>query len=169
MKAGQFLALAALTVIFALPLTTSAAADIFKCSVQGQTVYQDRPCAGAAVGVPYRKVAPVVDPGLSVPAYQPQPAAPGSSQLAKLQHDIRDASAYSRQLQRLYAADVKMTRLRVASLSRPEQQRAVEASKAKWQPQLQAAERRKQALVDEVRRLCPHGAILNAQSQLCAR
>lgn len=169
MKAGRFLVLAASTAMLALPSTGVAAADIFKCSVQGQTVYQDQPCAGAAVGVPYQKVEPAVDPGLSVPAYQPRPSAPGSSSLARLQQDIRDAAAYARQLQRLYDADVKMTRLRVASLSRPEQQRAVEALRAKWQPQLQAAERRQQALVDEVRRLCPHGAILNAQSQLCAR
>lgn len=166
MKAGRLLAL---VVPAALPLTALAASDIFKCSVQGQTVYQDRPCAGAATGVPYRKVQPIVDPGLSVPPYLPRPSAPAGSQLAQLQQHIRDASAYSRLLQRLYNADVKMTRLRVASLSRPEQQRAVEALKAKWQPQLQAASQRERALVDEVRRLCPHGAILNAKSQLCAR
>lgn len=169
MNTRRFLASMALTTTLVLSSTAFAATDIFKCSVQGQTVYQDQPCAGAADGVPYRKGESDVDPGLSVPAYQPRPSAPASSSLVTLYQDIRDASAYSRQLQRLYDADVKMTRLRVISLPRPEQQHAVEALNAKWQPQLQAASQRKQALVDELRQLCPHGAILNAQSQQCAR
>lgn len=79
-------------------------------------------------------------------------------------------AAYLDSLQlQLVRADVKLARLRVISLSRSEQQRVVEALKVKWQPQLQAAAQREQALVDEVRRLCPHGSILNAKSQLCAR
>ena len=169
MHEKPFWILVALAAMLGSPFTASAASDIFKCSVHGQTAYQDHPCAGAAVGTPYKKGVAAVDPGLSVPAYQPRPSAPGTSPLAKLHQDIRDASVYSRQLQRLYEADAKMTRLRVASLSRPEQRRAADALKAKWQPQLQAASRREQALVDEVRRLCPHGAMLNAQSQMCKR
>lgn len=169
MKTKRFVALAVLAVLLPLQAPVLVASDIFKCSVKGQTVYQDRPCAGAATAAPYKKAEPVADPGLSVPAYQARPSTPGSSTLAALHQDIQDASEYSRQLQRLYEADVKMTRLRVASLSRPEQQDAVEALKAKWQPQLQAASRRKQSLVDELRRLCPHGAMLSARAQQCSR
>jgi hypothetical protein len=168
MKAGRFVTLAVLALAMQ-QFPGLAAADIFKCSVNGQTVYQDQPCAGAVVGVPYKKTEPVVDTGLSVPAYQPRQSVPGGSRLASLQQDIHDASAYYRQLQRLYDADVKLLRLRVAQLSRPEQQRAVEALNAKWQPQLQAASRRQQSLVDELRQLCPHGAMLNAQTRQCSR
>jgi hypothetical protein len=164
--------LSMLVVVAVLPgwfFTAAAATDIFKCSVRGQTTYQDRPCAGAAVGTVYKKGAASVDPGLGVPDHQPRPSTPGNSQLTTLQRDIRDAIAYSRQLQRLYDADVKMTRLRVASLSRTEQQLAVDALRAKWEPQLQAASQRERILVEEAHRLCPHGAVLNAQSQLCSR
>lgn len=145
------------------------ATDIFKCPVRGRTVFQDHPCAGAAVGTPYRSDGPATDPGLSVPVYPARTWAPGSSQLVRLRQDLADATAYSRQLQRLYDADVKMTRLRVASLPKPEQQRAAEALRDKWQAKLQAASQRERTIVDEMRRLCPHGAVFRGQTPQCGR
>lgn len=168
MSIKRFSALAALVAAPWFP-ATGFGADIFKCSVRGQTVFQDHPCAGSTGGIPYKSYGTAPDPGLSPPVYHPRPAASGSSQLATLRQELIDATAYSRQLQHLYDADVKMTRLRVDSLPRPEQQRAAEALKEKWQPKLQAASRRERELIDEVRRLCPHGAMLTGQAQQCGR
>ncbi|HEY5802510.1 MAG TPA: hypothetical protein VIT90_02280 [Lysobacter sp.] len=147
-----------------------ARADVFKCTVGGQAVYQDKPCAGGGDGKPLQRTArSETAGGVSVPQPIERSPAPGASSLTTLHQQIRDADSHSRDLQTAYEADVRATRARVAGLPMDQQTREAEALKAKWQPQIRQADERSRELRDQLRRECPGGAILNDRSQTCSR
>lgn len=151
-----------------MPLAASA--DVYKCKVDGRTVYQDTPCGDAADAEPYRRTARNETAwGMAIPEYEPRPEVPGQSRLAALHRQIQDARRHAEHLRTLYDADVKATRAKALDLPPALQDREAEALRMRWQPRLRQADERLKALTEEVRRLCPKGAVLNDRQQLCSR
>lgn len=154
----------------AAALFTPPRADVFKCTVDGRTVYQDKPCSGGANEKPSQRTARSETAGdIAVPKAIGRGPGSDPSSLAALHQQMRDAEDHRRRVERAYDADVRMTRVRVAGLSAEEQNREAEALKAKWLPEMQQANGRTDELRDQLRRECPGGASLSASRQDCRK
>ncbi|GAA5081873.1 DUF4124 domain-containing protein [Lysobacter panacisoli] len=160
----------AAALMIAASVSTPARADVFKCTVDGRTVYQDKPCAGVIAATPQQRTArSETAGGIRVPEYLERPPMPGATPLAILHRQILDAEAYSRRLHTAYDADVRLTRARVAGLPMDQQNREAEALHAKWDSHLQQASKRSDDLMKQLRRECPGGAALSEGREVCRR
>ncbi len=160
----------AVGVFTAAALSMPAHADVFRCTVDGRTVYQDKPCAGGADEKPRQRTArSETAGGIAVPKAFDRMPTPGASSLATLHRDMQDAETHRRHVQTAYDADVRLTRARVAGMPLDQQDREAEALKAKWLPQIQQANQRTDDLRDQLRRECPGGASLSASRQECRK
>jgi len=162
------IAVAASLLVAVLPQPVRA--DVFKCTVEGRTVYQDKPCTSGADEKPQQRTVRSQTAGwIAVPRSFDRAPTPGASSLATLYQQMQDAEAHSRRVSQAYEADVRLTRARVAGLPMDEQSRESEALKAKWEPQLKQASQSTKDLIDQLRRECPGGAALNASRQECRK
>lgn len=156
--------------LVAAALSTPARADVFKCTVEGRKVYQDKPCVGAADEKPQQRTArSQTARGIAVPRSFDRAPTPDASSLATLYQQMQDAEAHSRRVSQAYDAEVRLTRARVAGLPIDEQSREAEALKAKWEPRLKQASQRTKDLIGQLRHECPGGAALNASRQECRK
>lgn len=135
--------------------------QVYKCTSGGATAYQDKPCEGPAVQSVQVKARPSAtgapDGGRTIPA--------GS--LAGLHQQIRAASDHERSLAEEYRRAGASLKLRARAMSHAEQVRESRAFTAYWQQRNLAASAQSNALMEELKRRCPNGAMLNASSQRC--
>lgn len=153
--------------VLGLMLPTVASADVYKCGVAGKTVYQGTPCAGAPDARPHvqsKQGDTAVLPGAGTQRRAGTSSGGGGNSLFG---DIRRADAEHRELDAAYAREVEQLRARARTMPVAQADREVRALNTKWQGRLQAASRRQQALVDELRRRCPGGASESSGRQSC--
>lgn len=156
--------------LLAAILSMPVRADVFRCTMDGRTVYQDKPCAGGADEQPQQRTArSETADGIAIPKPFKRTPTPGAPPLATLHRQIRDAATHESRLRTAYEADVRLTRARVQGLPMDQQDREAQALMAKWEPQLEEAAQRSQDLVDQVRRECPGGAAFNDSRQECLK
>lgn len=162
MTATRWMALAAMA--WGLWQTPGVAqAEVYKCSAGGRTTYQDQPCAGTTEAASYKPGAARNGAGSLSNTMPP------SSDLATLHKQLLDAREQSGRLRALYENDVRQAKAKAATMSLDQQRQLTKVLHARWDPQLQAAGRREQELSEALRRMCPGGATINAQSQLCSK
>jgi len=172
MTAARWIARAAVACVM-LQAPGLAHADVYKCRVDGRTVYQDTPCPGAAELAPYKadrapaqKRAPQA---IAAPAGRRPYDAPPASTPRGLYEQMQDAREYSEVLQTRYDHEVKQARARAPTMSQEQQRRLSQALHAKWDHQLQAAGTRERKLSEALRRMCPGGASINERTEHCLK
>jgi len=87
--------------LMAAALSTPARADVFKCTVDRRTVYQDKPCAGSANEKPSQRTArSETAGGIAVPKAIGRGSTSDPSSLAALHQQLRDAEDHRRGVER---------------------------------------------------------------------
>jgi len=167
MTATRWMALATMTwVLWQMPCL--AQAEVYRCSVGGRTVYQDRPCAGTEEGAPYKAAAGGARADV-VPMGGRSNNAPPSTNLRTLHQQMLDAREQSNRVRTLYERDVQQAKAKAATMSLDQQRQLTKVLHARWDPKLQAAGRRERELSEALQKMCPGGATLNAQIQQCSK
>lgn len=150
--------------LFCGAFAPGVSAQVYKCQAGGRTAYQDKPCEGAREQAPNAVPAGRSGPaGLSASARPVTPAA----DLAGLYRQIRAADTEERRLDTQYRREIEALRMRAADMSATNAHSEMHALNARRQQRVQAASAQREALMDELRRRCPNGALLNENMQRC--
>lgn len=152
-----WLALALMPVFGSMPVAHAGA--IYKCTVEGSTVYQDQPCS-----------ADKPDAGrLSGPAVQPADPVAGNDPSALIA-GIRTLADRDRQLQAQHDRELDALKARMAGVHDEQvQRREVDQFNRGWQERFGESRQKREALVDRLRALCPGGASGGPRGTICHR
>ena len=138
-------------------VTTASAGDIYKCTINGSTVYQDKPCS---------TVKP--DEGkLAVQGAQSDDSATGDNPAALMQ-GIRKLGEREHLLDAQRDRAQAELKVRMAGVTDAQvQQREVAAFKRDWQDRFAENQRQRKLLLDQLRKLCPGGASSRSGQTTC--
>jgi hypothetical protein len=140
------------------------AGDVYKCTVNGATVYQGMPCANGRK-IEVRTSAP--PPPVAKVVFSD--ADPAKLSLAELQDEIRLVTGLQRGLVSQREVDVKATNTRLgAAASDLAREREDARIRASWDPQLAEAGQRLARLMAELRKRCPGGTSVRDGVQVCS-
>lgn len=170
----------------ALLLSPGARAAVYKCDINGETRYQDKPCPGQKDQKPHIEDAPPPAAG-STPApapvgaeaprprgrTAPKPPLPEDDgtpldRVGQLYHEIQAAQAAQRAVMQDYRQAVRA--LAAAQKGReqaPEADAERKLLEHEWQERRLAAGDHVRSLQDELRRLCPNGTLMEGARQVC--
>ncbi|KFN47848.1 hypothetical protein N790_07190 [Arenimonas malthae CC-JY-1] len=172
----------------ALLLSPAAQAAVYKCTINGETRYQDNPCPGRQDQKPHIEDAPA--PAAGAPAgpaaagtaagtppprgrTAPKPPLPQDDdtpldRVGQLYHEILAAQAAQRVVLDGYREAVQA--LAAAQKGReqaPEAESERKQLEHEWKERRFAAGDRVRALQAELRRLCPNGTMMSGARQVC--
>lgn len=166
MTAARWMALATMTVaLWQAPGVVRA--EVYKCTIGGRTAYQDQPCADTTAAVAGKATG--VSGSKEADASARSNSMPPSSDPGTLHRQLLDAREQSARLRTLYERDMEQAKAKAATMSLEQQRQLTKVLHARWDPKLQAAGRREQELSEALGRMCPGGAMLNAQAQPCSK
>lgn len=150
--------------LFCGGLAPAVSAQVYKCQAGGRTAYQDKPCEGAREQAP--NAVPAAHSGSAGLPAGARPVTPAAD-LAGLYRQIRAADTEERRLATRYRREVEALRGRAADMSATDAHSEMRTLNARHQQRAQAASAQREALMDELRRRCPNGALLNENMQRC--
>lgn len=151
-------AIGAALIFVGVQLPHAQAGDIYKCNVAGSTVYRDQPCAP---GSP--------DAGRLSKAESPPVIVNGHSAVA-LTRGIRALENRERQQHVQYNREVDRLRVRMSGVRDMQVLKREDLQlERKWQSRFAETRRQRKALIDRLKKLCPHGASVSASASICHR
>lgn len=172
--------------VIALLLSPAAQAAVYKCTINGETRYQDKPCPGSKDQVPHIEDAPA--PAASGPAAPaaggeeaprprgrtaPKPPLPADDdtpldRVGQLYHEILAAQAEQRrQLDGYRQAVRQLAGAQKGREQTPEAEAERKVLEHEWKERRLVADDRVRALQGELRRLCPNGTLMQGARQAC--
>lgn len=129
----------------------------YKCTIDGKTVYQDRPCAGPAPAASV--AAPAV---VSLPPRVSRSA-------AQIFDEIQMVQRHERELANAYEAEAALARPRLAAMDAKRRQLETQQMEARWLPRIRVQRQNAERLQAELRVQCPGGASMRAGRLECSR
>jgi len=170
MRATGFLLAIGAALVGAPPATS--AQTVYQCTKSGNVTYQDTPCTGRSVRA--RKLS--LDASPSGAHAAPTSMATGSMPDTASQqtlHSIADRQrvlhAQIRAEEAFMRAEMDAAKRRAQGLSPDARTKAMMQVHDKWWPGIQAKQAQVDQLTGAVHRLCPGGAMLDANHTVCLR
>ncbi|MFT3808203.1 DUF4124 domain-containing protein [Arenimonas sp.] len=145
---------------FLLIAPGASAGELYKCSINGQTKYQDKPCEKGAKTTVIDTEAAQAAPGTAeiTPARASQPPAGGSGSVEGLYMELQSAQKQRDDVQLSYQQAMNRATPLFAT-NEDQQQAELERARLKteWEPKIAQASERVDAASDRLNARCPTG------------
>lgn len=146
-----------LSLVVALP-TAASAGEVYKCTVGGSSVFQDKPCAnGKKIEVTGSVVGSAASGGADI----------HSMSLVQMNSRLRESSDEEKRLVDDMNRDIADARARRGPKATIALTSEIERIQTEYRPKIDRAHATSTAIVEEIQKRCPQGAALNETSKGC--
>ncbi|UPG94319.1 DUF4124 domain-containing protein [Luteibacter aegosomatissinici] len=145
------------SLVVALP-TAASAGEVYKCTVGSSSVFQDKPCAnGKKIEVTGSVVGAAASGGGDI----------HSMSLVQMSSRLRESSDAERHLVDDMNREIAEARARRGPKATIALTSEIERIQTEYRPKIDRAHAASTAIVEEIRKRCPKGAVLNDASTGC--